>query len=93
MCGGKPRVEGHRIRVLDVAIWYEQMGMTPEEIVSEHPGLSLSDVFAALTFYHDNKDEIHKQIEEEQQLADELERGVLSKLGAKLHTRDVPDDL
>ncbi len=29
VCGGKPRIAGHRIRVQDVVVWHEQMGMSP----------------------------------------------------------------
>ncbi len=47
-CGGKPRIADHRIKVADVAIWYERMGMNPDEIVSTWPSLTLSDVHAAL---------------------------------------------
>jgi uncharacterized protein (DUF433 family) len=35
VCGGRPRIDGHRIQVEDVAIWHERMGMSPDEIVSE----------------------------------------------------------
>ncbi|MEO3706895.1 DUF433 domain-containing protein [Trichormus azollae] len=27
ICGGKPRIAGHRIRVQDIVIWHEQMGL------------------------------------------------------------------
>ena len=30
--GPKPRIAGHRVRVRDVAIWYEKLGMSPDEI-------------------------------------------------------------
>jgi uncharacterized protein (DUF433 family) len=47
-CGGRPRIDGHRITVEDVAIWHERMGMSPEEIVSAYPTITLSEVHAAL---------------------------------------------
>jgi uncharacterized protein (DUF433 family) len=34
VCGEKPRIAGHRIRVEDIVIWHEQKGMSPDEIVS-----------------------------------------------------------
>jgi uncharacterized protein (DUF433 family) len=37
VCGGKPRIAGHRIKVQHIAIWHEQMGMSPAAIVAEHP--------------------------------------------------------
>ncbi|MBI5349849.1 MAG: DUF433 domain-containing protein, partial [Chloroflexi bacterium] len=32
VCGGKPRVAGHRITVQNVAIWHERMGMSADEM-------------------------------------------------------------
>jgi uncharacterized protein (DUF433 family) len=37
ICGGKPRIAGHRIRVQDIAIWYEHLSMSPDEIVYHYP--------------------------------------------------------
>lgn len=32
ICGGKPRIAGHRIKVQNLAIWHEQIGMSTREI-------------------------------------------------------------
>jgi uncharacterized protein (DUF433 family) len=64
VCGGRPRIAGHRIRVQDVVLWTEQ-GQSPDEIVSSFPQLSLADVHAALTFYYDHRDEIDSQIRDD----------------------------
>jgi uncharacterized protein (DUF433 family) len=61
VCGGKPRITGHRIRVQDIVLWIEQ-GQSPEEIVSSFPQLSLADVHAALAFYFDNQAQIDADI-------------------------------
>jgi uncharacterized protein (DUF433 family) len=50
ICGGRPRIDGHRIQVEDVAIWHERMGMSPDEIVLEYPTITLADVHAALAY-------------------------------------------
>jgi hypothetical protein len=42
------------------------MGMSPDEIVSSYPSINLSDVYAALAYYHDNLEEIRQQIEEDE---------------------------
>ena len=63
ICGGKPRIAGHRIKVQDIVIWHERMGMSPDEIIYHHPTISLADVYAALTYYHDHQQEIRQQIE------------------------------
>jgi uncharacterized protein (DUF433 family) len=65
-CGGKPHIAGHRIKVQHVALWYERLGKSPDEIIAEHPGLTLADVYAALTYYYDHREQIDADI-----LADE----------------------
>jgi uncharacterized protein (DUF433 family) len=63
--GGKPCIEGHRIAVHDIAESHN-MGLTPEQIVSEHyPTLSLAQVYAALLYYQEHKDQIDREIAEE----------------------------
>ena len=50
ICGGKPRITGHRIRVEDIVIWHKRLGLSPDEIISQYPSLSLADVYAALSY-------------------------------------------
>ena len=72
-CGGKPRIAGHRITVQNIAIWHVHQKMTLEQIVSDHDGITLSDVYAALAYYHDHHDEIEARIEHDRRLSAELE--------------------
>lgn len=69
--GGKPRVKGTRITVSDVVLWNEQ-GMSPDEIITEFPGLTLADVFAALAYYHDNQTAIDQQIRDTREYAEQM---------------------
>jgi uncharacterized protein (DUF433 family) len=62
VCGGKPHVAGHRVKVQHVAIWHDRQGKSPDEIVAEHPGLSLADVHAALAYYYDHRQQIDADI-------------------------------
>jgi uncharacterized protein (DUF433 family) len=62
VCGGRACIAGHRIRVADVVAWHERRGYCPEEIVDMFPGITLSDVYAALAYYFDNRDEIEADI-------------------------------
>jgi uncharacterized protein (DUF433 family) len=71
-CGGRPRIDGHRITVEDVAIWHERMGMGPDEIVSSYPTITLSDVHAALAYYYENRERIDCDIEEGQKFVEEM---------------------
>lgn len=80
ICGGKPRIAGHRIKVQDVAIWYEEINLSPQEIVDRYPLITLSDVHAALAYYYDNKQEIQQQLEEDERLEAQMRASIPSKL-------------
>ena len=73
ICGGKPRIAGHRIKVQDIVIWHERMGMSPDEIIYHHPSITLADVYAALSYYHDHREEIRQQIESGETFAKQLQ--------------------
>jgi len=66
MCGGKPRIVGHRIRVQDIVLWTEE-GRSADEIVADFPQLSLADVYAALAYYHDHREQIDQDIREDEE--------------------------
>ncbi|MCS3613246.1 DUF433 domain-containing protein [Salinibacter ruber] len=63
ICGGKPRIVGHRITVQDVVVWHERLGWSVDQIASEYD-LSLADVYAALAYYFAHREEIDRSIEE-----------------------------
>ncbi|MDB9447874.1 DUF433 domain-containing protein [Anabaena sp. CS-542/02] len=86
ICGGKPRIAGHRIRVQDIVIKHEQMGMSVDEILDHHPGISLSDVYAALAYYHDHRDEIRQQMRESETFIKGVSVQTPSILKQKLQT-------
>jgi uncharacterized protein (DUF433 family) len=83
-CGGKPRIAGHRIRVEDIVVWHERMGDSPDEIVTRFPQITLSDVYAALAYYHDHREEIDADMEEGEKIVEEVRRLYPSKLNKKL---------
>jgi uncharacterized protein (DUF433 family) len=87
VCGGKPHIAGHRIRVQDVYVWHELHGMSADEIVDASPQLTLADVYAALAYYDDHRDAIHRDIEQGRALAEQLKSQYSSKLQQKLRTR------
>jgi uncharacterized protein (DUF433 family) len=69
--GGEPRVEGHRIRVRDIAAARDLDGLTPEEIVARvYPQLTLAQAYAALAYYEDHHEEIVQVAEDEARYAE-----------------------
>lgn len=83
VAGGRPRIAGHRIRVQDVAIWYERLGMTPEEIAVEYE-LTLGEVHAALAYYFDHRAAMRRDIERDRRFAAEQKRHAPSLIQEKL---------
>jgi uncharacterized protein (DUF433 family) len=69
--GGRPRVAGTGVTVRRIVGWYKQ-GLAPEEIITELPHLSLAQVYAALTYYHANREEIEADITAEAATAERL---------------------
>lgn len=61
VCHGKPHLAARRIRVQDIAVWHERLGMSVDEICADY-GLSLGEVYAALAYYFDYKDQIDQDI-------------------------------
>jgi uncharacterized protein (DUF433 family) len=84
VCGGKPRIAGHRIRVEDIVIGHERMGLSPDEIVSQYPTITLADVYAALAYYHDHFEEIRQQIREDKEFARDMQEKTPSLVRQKL---------
>ena len=58
LCGGRPCIAGTRIRVLDIYVMHELEGRTADEIVTAYPTITLADVYAALAYYFDHRQEI-----------------------------------
>ncbi len=61
ICGGKPHITATRIRVTDIHAWHERQGMSPDEIVSAFPTLTLADVHAALAYDWDHRDQVEAE--------------------------------
>ncbi len=78
---GRPIVAGTRMTVARVVGWYK-LGLSPEEIAGRI-GLSLAQVYAALTYYHANRDEIEADIAAEEAEAYRLEQEHYSSLQSR----------
>jgi uncharacterized protein (DUF433 family) len=92
VAGGKPRIAGRRITVQNVVVWHERMGRTPDEIAAEYD-LTLADVYAALAYYFDHREEIDQSIAESEAFVEALRQQTPSKLRQKLQgKRHEPED-
>ncbi len=83
VAGGRPRIVGRRITVQNIVIWHEWMGYTADDIATEYD-LKLAEIYAALTYYYDNPQEIDEAIKDSQAFVEEMRQKVPSKLPYKL---------
>jgi len=84
VCGGKACIAGSRIRVQDIYVWHELQGRSPDEIVNSFPQLTLADVYAALAYFWDHRDEIVQQMKQQDEMAAQLKLTTPSKLLERL---------
>ncbi|MCE2435893.1 MAG: DUF433 domain-containing protein [Candidatus Latescibacteria bacterium] len=73
ICGGILRIDGTRMTVNQIVMWYKQ-DYNPEEIADQYPHLTLSQVYTALAYYHANKEEVEAALITERKKADQLEQ-------------------
>ena len=83
VCGGKPRIAGHRITIRQIVVWHERLGHSADEIATEYD-LELSDVYAALAYYFDHREEIDQDLEDSAIWIAELRQNTPSLLKQKL---------
>ncbi|MDY6789133.1 MAG: DUF433 domain-containing protein [Candidatus Nanohaloarchaea archaeon] len=65
--GGSARIEGTRVRVMDIVEKYEILDYSPAEI-AEVFEVSVGEVFQALAYYESHRDEIKSEIRKHEEL-------------------------
>lgn len=58
-----PTIAGTRIKVIEVVLDKIAYGWSPEEIHLQHPHLSLGQIYSALAYYWDHKEELDAVIQ------------------------------
>lgn len=58
VCGGQAIIESTRIAVWHLVGYYYKVGMSVEDILAEWDYLRPAQVFSALAYYHDHRQEI-----------------------------------
>ena len=59
---GSPVISGTRIRVIDIAIEYDRLGLTPDQIIDAHPHLKLEAIHDALSYYYEKRNYFDEEI-------------------------------
>jgi uncharacterized protein (DUF433 family) len=72
VCHGRPCIAGTRVRVMDIVAAHEQ-GVSPAELQDYFATrrLTLAEIYAALAYYNDYKDEVEAEFAEDERLAAE----------------------
>jgi uncharacterized protein (DUF433 family) len=60
-------IDDTNVKVIEVALDKLEYGLSPEEIHFQHPGLSLAQIHAALSYYYDHQDALDAAIEQQVQ--------------------------
>jgi uncharacterized protein (DUF433 family) len=87
------RLKGHRIGIETILFDYQD-GLTPEEIGLRYPTLTLEEIYATITYYWRNEEQIEAYLkavlDDETRLREEQERNpppVLKRLRELVKTR------
>jgi len=64
VCGGRLRIDGTRITVNQIVVLYKQ-GSSAEDIADQFSHLTLAQIYAALAYYHANREEIETDLSAE----------------------------
>lgn len=62
ICGGSPCIAGTRIPVRILIVYVLHHGVSPEELLTYYPHVSLAAIYDALSYYYDNREEIERDI-------------------------------
>lgn len=69
----RPYIVGTRVRVQDIVIYHERYGYSADDIASSHlPHLSIAQVHAALTYFHEDREAIWNCIREDAAFAEQM---------------------
>ncbi len=79
---GVIRVGQTRVR-LDTVVYAFNEGYTAEEIVSQYPALTLSDVYAVIAYYLGNRAAVDEYIAQRAELAQAIRREIESRPDAQ----------
>ena len=69
--GGRPLIAGTGTSVRRIAALYKQ-GYNAEEIARRLNHLTITQIYAAITYYHANREEIEQDLAEEQEAYERL---------------------
>lgn len=61
---GRAWIDNTNVKVIEMVRDHLAYGWSPEEIHWQHPGLSLAQIYAALAYFHENRNALDAEIRE-----------------------------
>ena len=71
---GVPMIAGTRIKIQVIATANQSWGLSPEQILCDYEGLTMGQIHSALAYYWDHKEELDRQIKEDEVFVEEVRR-------------------
>lgn len=83
-----PIISGTTMKVVELVLEKTAYGWSPEELHLQHPYLTLGQIYSALAYYWDHREELDQDIERRLELVDEIHQGMgISPLVKRLKTK------
>lgn len=89
---GTPTVSGTRLKVKHVAAAYNS-GRRPEEIQQGYPSHPLAEIYSALAYYFDHKDEMDRAMDEDEREAARLWEEIQARQGPSPTRKELEERL
>jgi uncharacterized protein (DUF433 family) len=73
-----PIIAGTTMKVVELVLGKTAYGWSPEELHFQHPYLTLGQIYSALAYYWDHREELDRDIERRLEFVDEVQQGMES---------------
>jgi uncharacterized protein (DUF433 family) len=82
---GRAWIDDTNVKVIEVVLDKLGYGLSPEEMLAEHPGMfTLGQIHAAFSYYYDHQAEFDAEIERQRK---EVEAARLANLNSPIHQK------
>ena len=83
-----PVIAETNMKVIELVLGRMAYGWSPEELHFQHPYLTLGQIYSALAYYWDHREELDQDIEQRLEFVDQVRRAMgLSPLVARLRAK------
>ncbi|MBI4619461.1 MAG: DUF433 domain-containing protein [Desulfobacterales bacterium] len=73
---GVPIIAGTNMKIIELVLGKIAYGWSPEELHFQYPHLTLGQIYSALAYYWDHREEIDHDIEQRLESVDQIQRAM-----------------